>query len=269
MESRNWAVDDELSTETCGVFFNRHEQAVIVAYRGTLTFKDWGSNLRRIVPGDEERSPSFQAAVETARRARDKYLLYRSILLTGHSRGGAMADFAGRKLGLPSTTFNPATWGKVLREQEPARQSVTTRTADVVSMLEVFFPGDRRVSSQRWWPKRWRHLLIFPALSLLFFAHAAFLRANGCTGCVGLSRWLGKAAALAFVLGMLLFVGECHTVLNFTIDQEEKLRIAQASSERDTPAGPQSVEEPPPHAPPARQPEVEEPDATEAALAAM
>ena len=74
--------------------------------------------MLRIVPGDEENSPSFRAGLQAARRARDKYLFYRSVLLTGHSRGGAMADFAARKLGLPAATFNPATWGKVVRGGE-------------------------------------------------------------------------------------------------------------------------------------------------------
>ena len=144
VDSANWVVDDELSCETVGVFVNRHEQSVIVAFRGTASLGDWASNLRRIVPGDEAGSRAFQNGLATARRARDKYLLYRSFLLTGHSRGGAMADFVGRKLGLPAVTFNPATWGKVLHEQEPARLSVTSRTNDVISVLETLFPGDRQ-----------------------------------------------------------------------------------------------------------------------------
>ena len=46
------------------------------------------------------------------------------------------------------------------------------------------------------------------------------------------ARWLGKAAALTFVLGMLLFIGECHTVLNFTIDQEEKVEAEKVAKQR-------------------------------------
>ena len=81
------------------------------------------------MPGDEENSPSFQRGLRTARRARGKYLLYRSMLLTGHARGGAMADFAGRKLGLPSTTFNPATWGKAFRSEECAARPPRRRAS--------------------------------------------------------------------------------------------------------------------------------------------
>ena len=95
VDSANWRVDDELSSPTCAVFANPHEQRVIVAYRGTATLDDWGSNLRRIVPGDEERSFSFQRGLATARRVQAKYVLWPSVLITGHSRGGTMADFVG------------------------------------------------------------------------------------------------------------------------------------------------------------------------------
>ena len=175
--SANWHVDDELSNEETGVFINPHEQAVIIAYRGTMTLADWGSNLRRILPGDLENSSAFRQGLATARAARDKYLLYKTFLLTGHSRGGAMADFVGRKLGLPAATFNPATWGKVLRgHEEPAARSVTAKTAaDLVSVLEAFFPGDRRVVFHA--PKNWRTLLVLPSVSALCFLLAWVLLA--------------------------------------------------------------------------------------------
>lgn len=54
-----------------------------------------------------------------ARRARRKYVLFHAIRLTGHSRGGSMADYIGRALGLPSLQINPGTWGKLLREEDP------------------------------------------------------------------------------------------------------------------------------------------------------
>ena len=234
---RNWAVDDELSDEDIGVFVNAYDQAVIIAFKGTSSLRDWASNLRRIVPGDEEKSETFQRAVATSRKVRDKYLLYRSIQLTGHSRGGGMADFVGRKLGLPSSSFNPATWGKVLKDEEPALRSVTQRTADLVSVLESFFPKDRQVRSRL--PKHWPHLLVGPVIGCICFILAS--RAQRCcpTGeerwrlLPGLGRldglWLSAAAAavvstwmrkmgtIAVVFSVLLFMVYEHTVLNFTM----------------------------------------------------
>ena len=232
----NWAVDDELSDEDIGVFVNAYQQAVIIAFKGTSSLRDWASNLRRIVPGDEESSETFRRAVATSRRVRDKYMLYRSIQLTGHSRGGGMADFVGRKLGLPSSSFNPATWGKVLRAEEPALRSVTQRTADLVSVLESFFPKDRQVRSRL--PKHWPHLLVGPAIGGLCLLMAS--RARHCCptgeepwrvlGRLGafegvrisaaaaavVARWMQKLGKAACILSVLLFMMYEHTVLNFT-----------------------------------------------------
>ena len=117
-----------------------------------------------------------------ARRARRKYVLFHVIRLTGHSRGGSMADYVGRELGLPSLQINPGSWGKLFREEQaataphprpspspspspslspspsphphpqppaptnspsrpnahqPAVESLTARTADIISILEV------------------------------------------------------------------------------------------------------------------------------------
>ena len=48
-----------------------------------------------------------------------------------------------RKLGIPSLQLNPATWGKILRAEDPAVNSRTARTADLVSILEAFGPIQR------------------------------------------------------------------------------------------------------------------------------
>ena len=245
VDSGNWRVDPELSSEAVGVFVNAHTQEVIVAFRGTATLGDWGSNLRRIVPGDEANSPSFKFGLEAARRARDKYLLYRSILLTGHSRGGAMADFVGRKLGLPSATFNPATWGKVIRgQEEPARRSVTSKTpADLVSLLEAFMPGDRDVTLRM--PKNLALLLFLPCLGAACIALAWLLgalsaacmpseatawacRALGETRSGGavllggvevllLVAWLQRVGVLCAALTVAVLVFGSHSVLHFTV----------------------------------------------------
>ena len=57
-----------------------------------------------------------------------------------------MADLFGRKLGLRSIGINPATWGKMFKETEPAVESITHRTADIISVLESFSTFDRQVA---------------------------------------------------------------------------------------------------------------------------
>jgi disulfide bond formation protein DsbB len=60
VESGNWRVDEALSDAVVAIFYNHHEQRVVVAFRGSASLSDWSSNLRRIVPGDLESSPSIQ-----------------------------------------------------------------------------------------------------------------------------------------------------------------------------------------------------------------
>ena len=74
----------------------------------------------QVLPGDYANSRSFQASLTVARRARRKYVLFSAIRLTGHSRGGSMADYVGRELGLPSLQINPGSWGKLFREEQVA-----------------------------------------------------------------------------------------------------------------------------------------------------
>ena len=66
VESKNWRVDMGLSTLKTTVLVNSHTQTVIVAFRGSYSVGDWASNIRRIVPGDEDKSQSFQDAERVA-----------------------------------------------------------------------------------------------------------------------------------------------------------------------------------------------------------
>ena len=94
-------------------------------------------------------------------------------------------------------------------------RQVTSRTADVISVLEAFFPGDRNVQSKPL--KRWRHLLPLPAAAAAFVALAfALQHTANCARCIPVAAWLRRACAAALLLGVLLFVVELHTVTNFT-----------------------------------------------------
>ena len=205
-----------MSTDTIGVFVNSHQQSVVVAFRGSASLQDWASNLAVIVPGRIHRSRSFQGALEVTRRVRDKYLLYESVLLTGHSRGGAIADFVGRKLGLPCATFNPATIGSAFQAHEPARLSITARTADVVSFLEVFFPADRLVVGRP--VKNALLILLLPCLAAVFFALARLAQRSHWLDWTSADEalWLHWAAIVAAILTPFFFVSITHPVTNFT-----------------------------------------------------
>ena len=207
VESGNWQLDEKLSTDTVAVFHNPHTQTALIAFRGSATMSDWVSNLRRVVPGDEERSSSFTHSLHAARAAQLKYAFYRDIWLTGHSRGGSMADFVGRKLGLPSLQINPGTWGRLFKAEEPAVSSVTTRTADLISLLEAVRAKDRKVHFR--WPKRQIHQL-FIGISLLTTCLVILNQPR-----LG-SSWAKHIAVTCLAACVAWYLVWIHSVLRFT-----------------------------------------------------
>ncbi|KAL1529861.1 hypothetical protein AB1Y20_000792 [Prymnesium parvum] len=208
VESRNWRVDRQLSTETVCILFNWYTQSVWVAFRGTWSLEDWASNIVSIVPGVEMHDPRFQANLKVARAAQHKYVLFKSIRLTGHSRGGNMADLFGRTLGLRSISINPATWGKLFTEQEPPVESITTRTADIISVMETFSSYDRKVRFL--WPRGATPFLLLCISILLCRAvlHALFKGA--------LPRVLLELFNVAWIVALCIYLTWMHSVLRFT-----------------------------------------------------
>ena len=205
VDSGNWRVDRRLSTPIVAVLVNWYTQTVVIAFRGSVTLGDWASNVKTVIPGKEHQSRSFRSALDVARAAQRKYVLCRSIWLTGHSRGGSMADYIGRSLGMPSLQINPGSWGKLFFQEEPAVDSHTVRNTDLISLLEAVVSRDRRVSIV--WPRRQlRELACVVALALLcavlaVYAPEAWLRTAGLTGCAASVLW---------------YISWMHSVLRFT-----------------------------------------------------
>ena len=56
-----------------------------------------------------------------------------------------MADLFGRRLGLKSIQINPATWGKLFKHEDEAVESISLRSADLISLLETFPTKGRQV----------------------------------------------------------------------------------------------------------------------------
>lgn len=116
-----------------------------------------------------------------------------------------MADLIGRKLGLPSYQINPGTWGKLLRSEEPAVESITARTADLVSLPEAFYARDRRVYYR--WPRR--NIILLLCMCGLTFGGAAL----ALSPLNGWFDWLGWSCSITGALAYLYFV---HSILSVT-----------------------------------------------------
>jgi hypothetical protein len=85
------AVDPELSSRNVLVFVN-DEGVSTLAYRGTVTRREWGFDARDIALGAREESSAFfqRTYYETARRVAEKYGA-KPALVVGHSLGGNAA----------------------------------------------------------------------------------------------------------------------------------------------------------------------------------
>jgi len=141
----NWCVDEALSNDHHKVFFNPFTKEAVVALRGTSNWGDIGVDALTIVPGLENQSSRFAAAMEVTKRAMDKYGESNTIA-TGHSLGGNMADFVGRNLGIPSVQFNPGIGARAFQTLPSATSSTSHCTWwDPISKLHQQLPGDARV----------------------------------------------------------------------------------------------------------------------------
>lgn len=117
-----------------------------------------------------------------------------------------MADFVGRRLGIPSIGLNPATWGRAFREQEPAVESVSVRTADAISLLEAFVAGDRRVSMILPRSAAWPLLLCTAALGTSVAVFAP----------LDAPQWLRTSGVWAAIIAVVMFALFMHPVKHFT-----------------------------------------------------
>jgi len=124
-----------------------------------------------------------------------------------------MADSFGRKLGLRSIQINPATWGKLLREQEPAVESITTRTADLISLLETVPTGERSVRFK--WPRgATGGLLTCAALVVGRAAVRSLARQHELTPpALAAALW---ALNISWIVAFFIYLGWMHSVLRFT-----------------------------------------------------
>jgi hypothetical protein len=86
------------------LFRNNTTGDLILAYRGTQTLNDWGTNIYNALGGQSSR---YQAATTIAFKVQDLNPGV-NIVLAGHSLGGGQAALASAATGLNAITFNAA-----------------------------------------------------------------------------------------------------------------------------------------------------------------
>mmetsp|Transcript_44378 Transcript_44378/g.144053 ORF Transcript_44378/g.144053 Transcript_44378/m.144053 type:complete len:218 (-) Transcript_44378:142-795(-) len=119
---------------------------------------------------------------------------------------GTMADWVGRQLGLPSLQINPGMGVKLFRrDDDPAVESLTARSFDLVSVMEALHARDRRVVFR--WP---RHALSAALHLVVVVVSLAALLASPAPG------WARTSGAAGVVAALLAYVYWMHSVLRFT-----------------------------------------------------
>jgi len=105
-ETRNFRIDMELSNDEVSVFVNQVTNEVVVAYRGTTSIKDVGTDLM-IVTSTERLSFRVRSSLKLMERVLRKYQGF-TVKSTGHSLAGLISRVVANSFGLESHNFNSA-----------------------------------------------------------------------------------------------------------------------------------------------------------------
>jgi hypothetical protein len=142
-----YTIDTQLSNDM-GIVVKRPDGTAIVAYRGTdptniydltadaLIALGYNKEQGIAIPGSR-----FDRAEQLYKSANEKYPF---VSLTGHSLGGTLSDYVGRKYGENAVVFNPGVSPvEITAERKPKSLTriYTTDTFDLVSQISNLY-GD-------------------------------------------------------------------------------------------------------------------------------
>jgi hypothetical protein len=142
-----YTIDQQLSNDM-GIVVQRPDGTAIVAYRGTdpTNIYDLTSDALIALGYNKEEGRAisgsrFDRAEQLYKAANDKYPF---VDTTGHSLGGSLADYIGRKFGENAVVFNPGVSPvEITAERKPKSLTriYTTDTFDLVSQISNLY-GD-------------------------------------------------------------------------------------------------------------------------------
>lgn len=139
----NYSYDPELSTMENKVFVDKATGQPNIAYRGSVTAKDWLGNLKQIAG---LRDTEAEKRVALAGKVREKYGVAPDTY--GHSRGGRLSELAGEQYGGRSYTYNKATLPKdIFKTIRPEQTDIRT-DKDIVSKLSILQRGGKKTTKK-------------------------------------------------------------------------------------------------------------------------
>jgi len=105
-ETRNFVLDPELSNEEVSTFVNTFTQEVVIAFRGTSTIKDIGTDLL-VLTSTERLSFRLKSSLKLMEKVLRKYTGFK-VVSTGHSLGSTLSRIVANTFNLENHNFNPA-----------------------------------------------------------------------------------------------------------------------------------------------------------------
>jgi hypothetical protein len=129
IEQQGFIKDESLSNDNQTVFFNDKEKKLIFTVAGTHNLSDVGTDIY-LASGNLKSTERYKSANKTLNKARIKYKP-KEVVVTGHSLGGAIAQYIAKKNDKVVTYNKGATLGQKTRKNETA---IRTR-GDLVSLF--------------------------------------------------------------------------------------------------------------------------------------
>lgn len=140
LAKRGYKYDYELSTMENKVFYNPDTQQSHIAYRGSVTAKDWLGNIKL---GLGFNDPDVEKRVELAGKVKEKYGTVPTTY--GHSRAGLISERAGEKYGGKSYTYNKAALPEDIFKKIRTEQTDYRKKGDIVSLPSYFQSGSKKI----------------------------------------------------------------------------------------------------------------------------
>lgn len=136
LEKLGYKYDPQMSTMENKVFYDPKTNKPYIAYRGSVTVKDWIGNAKL---GLGFKDKDAEKRIQLADQVKNKYNQAPDVF--GHSRGGYLAEIAGQKTGGKVTTFNKATLPTdIFKTIRPEQTDIRT-SKDIVSLPSFFQRG--------------------------------------------------------------------------------------------------------------------------------
>jgi len=129
LEKKNYKIDKDLSNDNQQVFYNDKKKKLLFTVAGTHNLKDVGTDVW-LAAGHLKDTNRYKEAGSTLEKAKAKYNPVNTTI-TGHSLGGAIAGYIGKKEDKVFTLDSGYTIGQKTRQNN---QSYRT-SGDAVSLL--------------------------------------------------------------------------------------------------------------------------------------